>query len=74
MRRASDAALASEATRNAVARGGHSSSRRLASNQVGEVSQRRSGGGIVTRAIRSHQLWITVAYLTAMLLLVRAYT
>ena len=30
-------------------------------------------GGIVTRAIRSHQLWLTVAYLAAMLLLVRAY-
>lgn len=30
-------------------------------------------GGTVTRAIRSHQLWITVAYVTAMLLLVRAY-
>jgi len=27
----------------------------------------------VTRAIRSHQLWLTVAYLAAMLLLVRAY-
>jgi hypothetical protein len=30
-------------------------------------------GEIVTRAIRSHQLWLTVAYLAAMLLLVRAY-
>jgi hypothetical protein len=30
-------------------------------------------GGIVTRAIRSHQLWLTVAYVTIMLLLVRAY-
>jgi hypothetical protein len=30
-------------------------------------------GGIVTRAIRSHQLWLTVAYVAAMLLLVRAY-
>jgi hypothetical protein len=27
----------------------------------------------VTRAIRSHQLWLTVAYVAAMLLLVRAY-
>lgn len=32
-----------------------------------------SPGGIVTRAIRSHQLWLTVAYVAAMLLLVRAY-
>ena len=32
-----------------------------------------SSGGIVTRAIRSHQLWLTVAYLAAMLLLVHAY-
>jgi hypothetical protein len=32
-----------------------------------------SSGGIVTRAIRSHQLWLTVAYVAAMLLLVRAY-
>jgi hypothetical protein len=29
--------------------------------------------GIVTRAIRSHQLWLTVAYVTIMLLLARAY-
>jgi hypothetical protein len=32
-----------------------------------------TSGGNVTRAIRSHQLWLTVAYLAAMLLLVRAY-
>jgi len=30
-------------------------------------------GEFVTRAIRSHQLWLTVAYLAAMLLLVHAY-
>lgn len=29
--------------------------------------------GIVTRAIRSHQLWLTVAYVAIMLLLARAY-
>jgi len=27
----------------------------------------------VTRAIRSHQLWLTVAYVAIMLLLARAY-
>jgi hypothetical protein len=30
-------------------------------------------GGKVARAIRSHQLWLTVAYVAAMLLLMRAY-
>lgn len=30
-------------------------------------------GGIVTRAIRSHQLWLTVGYFAALLLLARAY-
>jgi hypothetical protein len=34
----------------------------------GEVS-----GGIVTRAIRSHQLWLTVGYFFILLLLARAY-
>jgi hypothetical protein len=34
----------------------------------GEVS-----GGIVSRAIRSHQLWLTVAYVAMLLLLARAY-
>jgi hypothetical protein len=29
--------------------------------------------GIVTRAIRSHQLWLTLGYVTIMVLLVRAY-
>jgi hypothetical protein len=37
------------------------------------MSTETVSGGIVTRAIRSHQLWITVAYVAAMLLLVRAY-
>jgi len=31
------------------------------------------GIGIVSRAIRSHQLWLTVAYVAIMLLLARAY-
>jgi hypothetical protein len=30
-------------------------------------------GELVTRAIRSHQLWLTVAYVAAMLLLAHAY-
>ena len=30
-------------------------------------------GGIVARAIRSHQLWLTVGYFAALLLLARAY-
>jgi hypothetical protein len=46
-------------------------------SQAGESFRRMSietvSGGIVTRAIRSHQLWLTVAYVTIMLLLVRAY-
>lgn len=37
------------------------------------MSSGATSGGIVTRAIRSHQLWLTVAYVAAMLLLVRAY-
>ena len=37
-------------------------------------TQTHAGGmGIVTRAIRSHQLWLTLAYVTIMLLLARAY-
>jgi hypothetical protein len=37
-------------------------------------TETHSGGmGIVTRAIRSHQLWLTLGYVTIMLLLVRAY-
>ncbi len=37
-------------------------------------SETHAGGmGIVTRAIRSHQPWLTLAYVTIMLLLVRAY-
>jgi hypothetical protein len=32
-----------------------------------------SQGGIVTRAIRSHQLWLTVGYFFILLLLARAY-
>jgi hypothetical protein len=46
-------------------------------SQAGESFRRMSigtySGGIVTRAIRSHQLWLTVAYVTIMLLLARAY-
>ena len=30
-------------------------------------------GGILARAIRSHQLWLTVGYFAALLLLARAY-
>ena len=30
-------------------------------------------GGILTRAIRSQQLWLTVGYVAALLLLARAY-
>jgi len=30
-------------------------------------------GGIVARAIRSHQLWLTVGYFAVLLLLARAY-
>jgi hypothetical protein len=30
-------------------------------------------GGILSRAIRSHQLWLTVGYFAALLLLARAY-
>jgi hypothetical protein len=29
--------------------------------------------GILARAIRSHQLWLTVGYVTILLLLARAY-
>ena len=47
--------------------------------QAGESFRRMStetfagGIGIVSRAIRSHQLWLTVAYVAIMLLLARAY-
>jgi hypothetical protein len=37
------------------------------------MSTETAEGGIVTRAIRSHQLWLTVAYVAIMLLLARAY-
>lgn len=37
------------------------------------MSPAATSEGIVTRAIRSHQLWLTVAYVAAMLLLVRTY-
>jgi hypothetical protein len=30
-------------------------------------------GGIVARAIRSHQLWLTIGYVAVLLLLARAY-
>jgi hypothetical protein len=33
----------------------------------------RNLGGVVSRAIRSHQLWLTVAYFAILLLLARAY-
>ena len=37
-------------------------------------TETHAGGiGIVTRAFRSHQLWLTLAYVTIMLLLARAY-
>ena len=32
-----------------------------------------SSGGIVTRAIRSHQFWLTLGYFFILLLLARAY-
>ena len=32
-----------------------------------------SSGGLVTRAIRSHQLWLTLGYFFILLLLARAY-
>ena len=32
-----------------------------------------SSGGIVARAIRSHQLWLTLGYFFILLLLARAY-
>ena len=44
-----------------------------ARESTGRMSTETLSGGIVTRAIRSHQLWVTVAYVAAMLLLVRAY-
>lgn len=44
-----------------------------AEERISRMSDDTYGGGIVTRAIRSHQLWLTVAYVTIMLLLVRAY-
>lgn len=44
-----------------------------ARESTGRMSTQSLSGGIVTRAIRSHQLWVTVAYVAAMLLLVRAY-
>jgi len=31
------------------------------------------GGGIVTRALRSHGLWLTVTYVGILLLMARAY-
>ena len=40
---------------------------------VGRMNVGDSQGGIVTRAIRSHQLWLTVGYFFILLLLARAY-
>lgn len=38
-----------------------------------EALAAHSLGGIVARAIRSHQLWLTVGYFAVLLLLARAY-
>jgi hypothetical protein len=39
----------------------------------GEATLAISLGGIVARAIRSQQLWLTVGYFAVLLLLARAY-
>jgi hypothetical protein len=40
----------------------------------GQAVDAVSLGGIVARAIRSHQLWLTVGYFAVLLLLARAYS